>query len=142
MRFTIKLKLALAFGLMIALLAATAVLGTMGLGALNNPFDGMLKGPIAHTADVQELNGVFLRIARAERDMILADTKAEATPFANDIGKERQRFQELLQKSESAASDADRPKWAAMRTAGERFMAVDDRLRDLAMDNQDTAAKT
>jgi methyl-accepting chemotaxis protein len=141
MRFTIKLKLASAFGLMILLLIGTAGLGTMGLDALNRSFDQVMEGPVAHTADVQELNGVFLRIARAERDMILADTKAEATPFANDIAKERQRFQELLQKSEGAATEANRPKWAAMRTAGERFMAVDDRLRDLAMDNQDTAAK-
>src|ERR1700742_5193782 len=138
MRLTIKLKLALAFGLMITLLAATAVLGTMGLGALNNAFDGMLKGPIAHTADVQELNGVFLRMARAERDMILADSKAEATPYANDIAKERQRFQELQQKGEGSASEAARPKWAALRAAGDRFNAVDERLRDLAMDNKDT----
>ncbi len=141
MRFTIKLKLTLAFGLMILLLVGTAALGTLGLGALNRSFDQVMEGPVAHTADVQELNGVFLRIARAERDMILADSKAEATPFANDIAKERQRFQELLQASEKAANDASRPKWAAMRSVGERFMAVDDRLRDLALDNQDGAAK-
>ncbi|MGZ3346989.1 MAG: MCP four helix bundle domain-containing protein, partial [Caulobacteraceae bacterium] len=141
MRITIKLKLGLAFGLTIALLAATAVLGVTGLGQLNSAFDKVMSGPVAHTADVQELNGVFLRIARAERDMILADNKAEATPYANDIAKERQRFQELLQKSESSASEASRGKWAAVHAAGERFTAVDERLRDLAMDNKDAEAK-
>ena len=141
MRFTIKLKLALAFGLIILLLVGTAVLGTTGLSSLNSSFDQVMEGPVAHTADVQELNGVFLRIARAERDMILADTKAEATPFAEDIAKERQRFQELVQKSEAGANDVSRPKWTAMRTAGERFMAVDERLRTLALNNEDAAAK-
>jgi methyl-accepting chemotaxis protein len=142
MRFTIKLKLGLAFGLMIALLLGTASLGALGLRQLNSAFDKVMSGPVAHTADVQELNGVFQRIARAERDMILADSRAEAAPFASDIAKERQRFQELLQKSESAAGEAARPKWSALHAAGDRFMAVDQRLGDLAMDNKDAEAKT
>ncbi|MDB5461449.1 MAG: methyl-accepting chemotaxis sensory transducer [Caulobacteraceae bacterium] len=141
MRFTIKLKLGLAFALMIALLAAATVLGMAGLNALNRSFDEVMSGPVAHTANVQELDGEFLRIARAERDMILAEGKAEATPFANDIAHERQMFQDLLQKSESSASAVIRPKWAALRNVSDRFMAVDDRLRELAMNNEDAAAK-
>ena len=142
MRFTIKLKLALAFALMIGLLIISTAVGMMGVGSLNKSFDQVMTGPMAHLSDVQEMDGVFLRIARAERDMILADNKAEAEPFAADIAHERQKFQELQQKSEAAAGAAAKPKWMALRNAQDRFLAVDDRLRGMALNNEDAQAKT
>ena len=141
MRFTIKLKLALTFALMIALLIIATAVGVMGVGSLNKAFDFVMAGPVAHLSEVQELDGAFLRIARAERDMILADTKAEAGPFAADIVHERQKFQELQQKAGGSASAASQPKWQALRAASDRFMAVDDRLREMAMNNEDVQAK-
>ncbi|MDB5461450.1 MAG: methyl-accepting chemotaxis sensory transducer, partial [Caulobacteraceae bacterium] len=142
MRFTIKLKLGLTFALMIALLAAATAFGLAGLDSLNRSFDMVMSGPVAHMAGAQDLDATFLRIARAERDMILADTKAEATPLAADIARERQHFQELLQKSQASASAEARPKWVALSSVGDRYLAVDDRLRELAMNNEDAAAKT
>ena len=142
MRFTIKLKLGLAFALMIGLMIVAAALGMEGIGKLNAGFDGVMSGPVARTANVQDLNGVFLRIARAERDMILADTKEEAAPLVADIARERQRFTDLVQKSEALATPEAKPKWAALHAAGDRFLAVDDRLRELALANQDAQAKT
>ena len=78
MRFTIKLKLGLAFALIITLLLASAVMGTLGLGALNASFDHVMGGPVAQLANMQELNSVFLRVARAERDMLLHELSAAA----------------------------------------------------------------
>ncbi|MBS0412686.1 MAG: methyl-accepting chemotaxis protein, partial [Proteobacteria bacterium] len=141
MRITIKLKLGLAFALMIALMIVAAALGMQGIGKLNAGFDGVMSGPVARTASVQDLNGVFLRIARAERDMILADDRQEAAPLVAEIARERQRFTDLMQKSEAIATPEAKPKWAALRAAGDRFMAVDDRLRELALANQDAQAK-
>jgi methyl-accepting chemotaxis protein len=141
MRFTIKLKLGLAFALMIALLIAATAVGMAGLDSLNKSFDRVMTGPVVHLADAQDLEGVFLRIARAERDMILADNKAEAAPYASDIAHERQSFQDLLKKSEASANAEAKPKWAALRAAGDRFMSVDDRLRELAMNDEDAQAK-
>ena len=141
MRFTIKLKLGLAFALLIALLLGATSVGMLSIGSLNKSFDHVMGGPVAHLADVQALDGAFLRIARAERDMILADNKAEAEPFAADIARERQAFQELLRKSEADATAEAKPKWAALRNASDRFMMVDERLREMALSDEDAQAK-
>ena len=141
MRFTIKLQLGLAFGLMLALLVASAIMGTLGLRALNDSFDHVMGGPVAHLQNVQDLNSVFLRISRGERDMILAETKAEAAPIATEIAHERQSYQDLLQKAQAGAPAEVKQQLASLSTAGEHFFSVDDRLRELAMDNNDAAAR-
>jgi methyl-accepting chemotaxis protein len=141
MRVTIKLKLGLAFALIITLLVTAAVMGTLGLRALNDSFDHVMGGPVAQLTNMQELNSVFLRISRGERDMIMADNAAEAAPLAAELVRERQIYQELLQKTEASASPEVRGQLASLASVGERFMAVDDRLRELAVANNDNAAK-
>jgi len=141
MRVTIKLKLGLAFALMIVLLVTAAVMGTFGLRALNDSFDHVMGGPVAQLQNMQDLNGVFLRISRAERDMILAENASAAAPIAAELVRERQAYQELLQKAQAQASADVRPQLATLAGAGERFMTIDDRLRELALANNDAAAK-
>jgi methyl-accepting chemotaxis protein len=141
MRFTIKLKLGLAFGLLVLLIAGATGVGMMGLASLNHSFDVVMNGPVAHMQAAQDLDGAFLKIARAERDIILADNAAEMTPLAAEIDKERQTFQALLQKSQASATGEVRAKWAALAGAADRFMAVDDRIRELATHGQDAQAK-
>jgi methyl-accepting chemotaxis protein len=141
MRLTIKLKLGLAFAGVIALLVTTAGLGAMGLSSLGHAFDQMLTGPVAELSTIQELDNIFLRIARNERDMVLAGDRAKAEPFAARILQRRQGYQTLLQKADAGANAELKPQLAAVRAAGERFLAVDDRLRELALNSQDEAAK-
>jgi methyl-accepting chemotaxis protein len=141
MRATIKLKLTATFALMIALLLAAAVAGTVGLRSLNNAFDRVISGPVAQMDVVQDLDTNAVRIARLERDMVLADTRAEAEPIAAKIVDRRQAYEALLQKADANASAELKPQLAAVRAAGDHFMAVDDRLRELGLNNQDAAAK-
>jgi methyl-accepting chemotaxis protein len=141
MRLTIKLQLGLAFGLMLTLLVASSIMGTLGLRALNDSFDHVMGGPVAHLQNVQDLDSVFLRISRGERDMILAESKAEAEPLAAEIARERQSYQDLLQKAGAGAPTEVKQQLSVLSTAGERFFTVDDRLRELAMNNNDAAAR-
>jgi len=46
MRFTIKLKLALAFGLIIALMIGAVGYGLIGLGQLNQAMVQLITGPV------------------------------------------------------------------------------------------------
>jgi methyl-accepting chemotaxis protein len=141
MRLTIKLKLGLTFAVMIVLLATAAILGTMGLRSLNESFDHVLAGPVSQQDNLQDLDSAFMRIARLERDLVLADNRAEAEPLAAKILDNRQTYQALLQKADAAASAEVKPQLAAVRAAGDRFLAVDERLRQLALEDQDAAAK-
>ncbi|HKR87399.1 MAG TPA: methyl-accepting chemotaxis protein, partial [Phenylobacterium sp.] len=141
MRLTIKLKLGIAFGLMIVLLIACAGLGAMGMRSMNEEFDQVLGVPEAQLALIQDLDNKVVGMSRDERDMILADTRAEAEPIAARLAEKRQAYQALLPKLDAAATPQMRPQLAALRSAGDRFLAVDDRLRELALSNQDAAAK-
>jgi methyl-accepting chemotaxis protein len=141
MRFTIKLKLGLAFALMIALLAVTAVVGAAGLSSLNSSFDHVMNGSEAELSAVERLDTTVLRIAADEREMILADTRAEAAPLADAINRERQSYQDIMRKAEAGADAETQPQLAALRASIEKFLSVDDRLRELALNNQDAEAK-
>jgi methyl-accepting chemotaxis protein len=141
MRATIKLKLILAFSLVIALLAVSAVMGTVGLRSLNEAFDHVMGGPVARLQTMEDLDAVFLRIARAERDMILSDDRAEASSYAEEIARERQAYQGLMQKAQAGAPAEARAGLAALGASGERFFAVDDRLREFALADHDAEAK-
>ena len=141
MRLTIKLKLGLAFGLMIVLLIASACLGAVGMRSMNSEFDQVIGTPEAQLALVQELDNKVVAMARDERDMILADNRAEADPIAARLAERRQAYQALLPKLDAIATPEIRPQLATLRAAGDRFLAVDERLRELALNNQDAPAK-
>jgi methyl-accepting chemotaxis protein len=141
MRLTIKLKLGLAFGLMIVLLIVASVVGANGMRSQNEESDRMMSVPVAQLALVQDLDNKVVSMARDERDMILADTRAEADPIAARLATRREAYQAALQKLDAIATPEIRPQLAALRTAGDRFLAIDERLRDLAINNQDAPAK-
>jgi methyl-accepting chemotaxis protein len=72
MRFTIKLKLGLAFGLMTLLLVGIAVYGSMSLGTLNDASGAMIDGSVrrlelALTANVAEVDAI-----RAQKNALLS----------------------------------------------------------------------
>src|ERR1700753_4251799 len=98
MRLTIKLKLGIAFGFMILLLIVASVVGANGMRSQNEESDRMINIPVAQLALVQELDNKVVSMARDERDMILADTRAEADPIAARLVARREAYQGQLQK--------------------------------------------
>ena len=55
MRFTIKLKLGLSFGLVIMLSVAMVALGISSLASLNDRLESLIKGPVHRLEMVLEL---------------------------------------------------------------------------------------
>jgi len=141
MRFTIKLKLGLAFGFLILLLVVASAVGSLGMRSMNAETDRMLAVPVTQLGLVQDLDNKLIGMARDERDMVLANSRAEAEPIAARLQTRRQAYQALAQKLEAVATPEIRPQLAALHAAADRFLAVDDRLRDLALGDQDAAAK-
>ena len=77
MRFTIKLKLAIAFGFMIVLLIGSAVYGIISLSSLNDAIGNVIAGPAARLEKAQNLSSIPLRVVRAE--MVAATTPPPST---------------------------------------------------------------
>jgi methyl-accepting chemotaxis protein len=71
MRFTIKARLAAAFGLILVLGAISSFLGVSNLGAVNESFEATVNGPVKRIVLYEELRKDLLQLARLEKELAL-----------------------------------------------------------------------
>uniref|UniRef100_B0T7L0 Methyl-accepting chemotaxis sensory transducer n=1 Tax=Caulobacter sp. (strain K31) TaxID=366602 RepID=B0T7L0_CAUSK len=142
MRITIKLKLALAFGLLILLLAGTSLFSINSLATTNREMNALVSGPTARLKAAQQLNIHLLNVVRSEKNLVAAETPQQAKPFEDKIDEERQAFDDLLAKTEEKATAEGKPKWQALGRTWERFTAVDDKMREFVDQGRKADAMT
>jgi methyl-accepting chemotaxis protein len=140
MRFTIKMQLGLAFGLIIALLLAATLFGINSLSSTNREMNAMVDGPAVRLQAAQQLNIHMLNVVRAEKNMVLVDTPEEVKTLEASISKEKQAFETLLTKAEGLATAEGRPRWQALGSAWERLIETHTRIYDLTLANRDAEA--
>ncbi len=140
MRFTIKLQLGLAFGLIIALLLTATLFGVSSLSSTNRDMNAMVDGPAVRLQAAQELNIHMLNVVRFEKNMVLVENPEQVKSLEASVSKEKQAFEALLTKAESLATAEGKPKWQALGGAWERLIATHDQVYDLALANNDAAA--
>src|ERR1700760_4607436 len=97
MRFTIKLKLGLAFGLMTLLLVGIAAYGSLSLGNLNDASGAMIDGPVkrlqlALTANVNMVNAI-----RAQKNALLSNVPADTAGFYKESDGNMQAMSSNIQ---------------------------------------------
>jgi methyl-accepting chemotaxis protein len=140
MRLTIKLQLGLAFGFVIVLLIIGNAFGLSSLSNNNKAMNDMVDGPAVRLEAAQQLNIHLLNVVRSEKNMILANSPAEVDKFEQDVQKERQDFDALLNKAEGLATAEGKPKWQALGASWDQLMEVHGRVRDLAAEDKDAEA--
>jgi methyl-accepting chemotaxis protein len=139
MRLTIKLQLALAFGVVIVLMMIGNAFGISSLSKTNAAMKDMVEGPSQRLEMAQQLNIHLLNVVRAEKNMILVDSPVEVEKFEATIQKERKAFESLLAKAEGIASAEGKPKWQALGASWDQLMEVHGRVMPLALANNDAA---
>src|ERR1700761_5709399 len=92
MRMTVKMKLILAFTAVIALSGVSAWLGISNLASLNGRLDYVAQVPAQRMLVSVELSKELLEVVRAEKNMILSDTKDQVNSFEADVQKLRNDF--------------------------------------------------
>jgi methyl-accepting chemotaxis protein len=133
MRFTIKFKLAAAFGLMLLLLVGTMGYGIYSLGILNQSISDTIAGPAARLEKAQELSNIQLRLTRAQTNMALAETQAEVAKHIESADRNLKKFDETLTwLIQNASSEASKKMWEAVDVDFEQIETLDGRLKDLA----------
>ncbi|WP_454758504.1 methyl-accepting chemotaxis protein [Caulobacter segnis] len=140
MRFTIKLQLGLAFGLIIALLITATLFGVNSLSSTNRDMNAMVDGPAVRLQAAQQLNIHLLNVVRFEKNMVLVDTAEEVKALEASVEKEKKSFEALLAKAEGLATAEGKPKWQSLGSAFERLIAAHDTVYGLALTNNDVAA--
>jgi methyl-accepting chemotaxis protein len=71
-------------------------------------------------------------MVRAEKNMILSESKEETDRDDAEILSDRQEFLTRLGNGEAIASPEGRPKWAAIRAAWQPRQAIQDKMREAA----------
>ncbi|UAL10141.1 methyl-accepting chemotaxis protein [Caulobacter segnis] len=134
MRFTIKLKLGLAFGLLIVLMTASTLLGINALNKINSAQTAMIVGPMAQLQRAQAANIALLQITRAQKNMGLATDNEELRSQNAKAEKQRKVVQSLIDEGIAKTnSEEGKAKWTALNQDWEGYAAIDLKMREAMM---------
>ncbi|MBB3964814.1 methyl-accepting chemotaxis protein [Rhizobium metallidurans] len=141
MRFTIKSKLAIAFGLMIVLLLATAGYGIYSLSNLNTAISDVIAGPAKRLEQAQNLGNFQLRIVRAQMNMATATTPEDVAKYIDASDSNRKQFSETRQwLFDNITTEAGKKSWQDVGDLEKKLYTLDDRVRQLARDGNGSEA--
>lgn len=145
MRATIKLKLAAAFALIIAMLAATTALSISNISTLNQAVTRLVEGPAQQMRLSQSVMVEFLNQIRAEKNMILAKNPEEIARFEEILVRHRQAAIDMLRQLENVIPEEEtvrRTMLQNLRGTLNEHQTVSDRIRQLARagENDEAAA--
>ena len=130
MRLTIKLKLAIAFGVIILMMAGTSLYAIISLSSLNQSITDIIAGPAARLEAAQNLGNTQLRLARAQMNLATTTNTRDIATFIDASNRNRQRFTETVDWLINASStEAGKEQWRAVKKQGEALTHVDDQVR-------------
>ena len=135
MRFTIKLKLGLAFGLVTALALIMAILGITQMGALNTAITNLMNGPVVQADLSSELADDFASLVRQEKNMVLNTDAAGIENYDVQILKFRKEMADDQKALEKAATPEIKAKLTEFENAFTTYATMQDDLRRLAKTN-------
>ena len=135
MRFTIKLKLGLAFACVIALMLVISLLAIRDLAELDGGVTRLVDGSARKVALSQQLETLFGNLSRAEKSAILSDTAAMRDRYLTEITKLRQEMRVPVAQLNALATDLGRQDLAKFEASLTAYIAVQDKVLALARDD-------
>ena len=140
MRFTIKLKLGLAFGLIILMLVGATGYGIASLGSMNTAMVGLISGPVARMKLAQDVRAQMLQIVRSEKNITIETDPEKIKVFDRELTSGRVKFEGLLYEGDKISTAAGKEKYAELRAIWESVKPLDTQLREFALANKNKEA--
>jgi methyl-accepting chemotaxis protein len=106
MRFTIKLKLTLAFGFLILLSSVTVIVAIMNLASLNSAVTNIVQGPATNLRISSDMSTAILNAIRDEKNVVISTDAQQINGFVNSARNNLQQADqalELLKQSKNPA---------------------------------------
>lgn len=130
MRITIKTKLAVGFGILMAMTAGVSATGIMSLSGMNDRLDALVADSVPEVQTAVELQTKLQNIARSSLDLILADDEATQVRFHKMIGTARDGVQ--ADSKTLTTLTQDKASVQAFDTAWSEFKILQDEVMRLA----------
>jgi methyl-accepting chemotaxis protein len=140
MRFTIKLKLALAFGLIILLMVGATGYGIASLGTMNSTMAALVAGPVKRMQTAEQVRTTILRVIRNEKNLILDRTAEDRKASDDKITEQSAAFEALLDTGDKISSPEGKLKYGDLRALWTEMKVQDRKLRDLALSGKTAQA--
>ncbi|HWV21696.1 MAG TPA: methyl-accepting chemotaxis protein [Devosia sp.] len=140
MRLTIKTKLAATFVVVVAMSAIGMFMGIQNLGALNSSMEAMVEGNVQRIQIAADINARTLRVARDEKNLILAADEAAFAQFSNQIDTEKTAINAELVKLRDLSSAEGKQRVEAFVEAWDLYLVQHDEVHRLASLNSDIVA--
>jgi methyl-accepting chemotaxis protein len=137
MRFTIKMKLAVAFGLLILLSSAMATLAIMNLSSLNSAITVIVEGPATNLRNSSDLSDAVLNAIRHEKNVVMNTDPMQIGKFANAVNEQRAKIDSILATFDNETKSAIISKIAAFRAALPEWKRAQDEVVKLGTINTD-----
>jgi methyl-accepting chemotaxis protein len=132
MRFTIKLKLALAFGLITLLATVMAGLGVMQLASLNSAITDLMNGPVAQAQLASRMVNDVNSLLRNEKNLILTPVGEKQAEYDGKILEYRAKVLDEKHKLSGVADAQMKAELSKIDEAWSQYIAIQDQMRTLA----------
>ncbi|WP_304175590.1 methyl-accepting chemotaxis protein [Phenylobacterium aquaticum] len=140
MRLTIKLKLIVAFGLLLTLLVGVAGFGIFQVYKMGDGEDDIVTGPVARLERAEALEVSLLKILRSEKNLVLSsDPEAHRAEIAK-LEEQKKAFGDTLAAAIQIATPEGRPKWEALQDNWNQFLPLDTEIRALVSEGKSPQA--
>ncbi|BCH57809.1 methyl-accepting chemotaxis protein [Agrobacterium vitis] len=133
MRFTIKMKLGLAFGIVVALLIASSVLGIQSLGSMNDAMGNTLEGPVERLRLAQQLQMEQLQQLRQQKNVQLAQSEDEIKSSIAKANASRAEFDQAFTAVMAKATEEGKVFWNKLAVVEADFRKTDDQIKALTI---------
>ncbi|MGQ3183238.1 MAG: methyl-accepting chemotaxis protein [Brevundimonas aurantiaca] len=140
MRFTIKAKLAVTFGLLILALVGIVALSIRRLGTLNQSITELIEGPAAQLSRAQSVDAEFGGVVRRERGMVLATDPAQVRTFSEEAKQAAGRLEDQLNQALAAASPEAKGDWTKLADTWAQYKLISNEVHRLALANDKAGA--
>ncbi|WP_430424677.1 methyl-accepting chemotaxis protein [Phenylobacterium sp.] len=140
MRFTIKLKLIVAFSVLLALMLGVAGFGIVQVNRLATLHDDMIEGPVHRLDASLKLNVALLQIIRSEKNLVMTEDLAESQAEVATIEAQKRVFQQTLDAALATATPDSKPRLIALQAEWNRFLPLDAQIQRLGAANENAEA--
>ena len=135
MRFTIKMKLGLAFGAVVVMTLVMAIYAIVNLSALNNDITMMVKGPVATVNLTGEMTAHAMEVVKIEKDLVLNTNPLEIAVLDRDLMKVRQQVMDEYAQAQEVADPQTKAKLTEFRATWDAWIPIQDKIRQLGTTN-------
>jgi methyl-accepting chemotaxis protein len=135
MRFTIRLKLRLAFGVVVVMATVMAVLAITNLSALNTDITNMVKGPVASVNYAGDLATKVMELVKLEKDITLNNDPVQISAYDRELLATRQEVLAERDKLIAVADPATKAKVDEFNGEWQAWIPIQDEVRRLGTIN-------